>query len=273
VNYDALQLAARALESTTGRSHTVLVVLGSGMSEYAATLPDPVDIPYDDIPGFPVPAVAGHAGTAVSAAFPAGNALVLAGRVHLYEGWALEQIVFGVRSGILAGCRAVVLTNAAGGAGGHLEPGDLALITDHISFTGQTPLLGPNDDRLGPRFPDMSEVYSRRLRRIAHEVAEESGVPVKEGVYAWFTGPAYETPAEVEMAKRLGADLVGMSTVPEAVAAHHMGAEVLGMSLVTNLAAGMSSTPLSHDEVKEAAAAASTRVTAMLNGILHSLLG
>ncbi len=272
MDYDALVAASQTISAATGRSHEVAVVLGSGLSDYAATLPDRREVVYSEIPGFPVPAVAGHAGTAVSAAFPAGNALVLAGRVHLYEGWSPAEIVFGVRAAVLAGCRTVILTNAAGGAGSNLEPGDLVVITDHISLTGRTPLLGPNDDRLGPRFPDMSEVYSRRLRALAHDVAARAQVALKEGVYTWFTGPAYETPAEVEMARRVGGDLVGMSTVPEAIAARHMGAEVLGLSLVTNLAAGISPTPLSHDDVKEAAAAASGRVTAVLDGLLTTLL-
>jgi purine-nucleoside phosphorylase len=167
--------------------------------------------------------------------------------------------------------RVVVLTNAAGGCGEHLSPGDLVLITDHINLAGHNPLVGENDQRLGPRFPDMSSVYSTRARSISEDVAAAAGQTLRSGVYAWFLGPSYETPAEVQMAKRMGADLVGMSTVPEAIAARHMGAEVLGISLVTNLAAGISPTPLSHDEVSAAAAAANHRFTALLDGLLPRL--
>lgn len=271
-HYDELTAAADFVRDRTGRTHNVAITLGSGLSDFAASLPDPIEIPYGDIPGFPVPGVAGHGGSAFSAAVGDGHVLVFSGRVHFYEGWPLDRLVFGVRMAILSGCRTVVLTNASGGASAHLAAGDLALITDHINLTGRSPLIGENDDRLGPRFPDMSEVYSVRLRVQALEAAAEAGVELKEGVYAWFTGPAYETPAEVQMAKRLGGDLVGMSTVPEAVAARHMGAEVLGISLVTNLAAGISPTPLSHDEVKDAGAAARPRFAALLNGILPRIM-
>jgi purine-nucleoside phosphorylase len=183
----------------------------------------------------------------------------------------MEDIVFGVRCAVLSGCETVALTNAAGGVGDGLAPGDLVLITDHLNLTGRNPLVGDNDDRLGPRFPDMSTVYPPGLREIAHSSAEAAGVELTEGVYAWFLGPSYETPAEVQMAKRLGADLVGMSTVPEAIAAHHMGAAVLGISLVTNLAAGISDTPLSHDEVQETAAAARNRFTTLVDRLLEDL--
>lgn len=272
MNYESLEKAAATIHERTGRTHDVALVLGSGLSGYAATLPDGIEIPYGEIPGFPVPSVHGHGGTLVSAALGNGNALVFAGRVHFYEGWPLEKLVFGVRTAILGGCQTVILTNASGGCGDGLSAGDLVLLSDHINLTGQSPLHGPNDDRLGPRFPDMSEVYSPELRAVAHEAAEAAGTSLREGVYAWFTGPSYETPAEVRMAKRVGADLVGMSTVPEAVAARHMGASVVGISLVTNLAAGISPTPLSHEEVTETAAIARERFTAVVDGLLQRLL-
>lgn len=273
VDYDAIRQAADRIADATGRRHAVAIVLGSGLSEYARRLPGAIELPYDQIPGAPTPKVAGHAGTAVSASFQRGNALVLAGRVHLYEGWSPDEIVFLVRAAVLGGCRTVLLTNAAGGVNRDYAPGDLVLLRDHINLTARSPLMGPNDDRLGPRFPDMTEVYSRRLRDTAHHIAGLAGISLHEGVYTWFTGPAYETPAEVEMARRIGGDLVGMSTVPEAVAARHMGAEVLGLSLVTNLAAGISPTPLSHDEVKAAGVAAAERIAALFDGILSELLG
>jgi purine-nucleoside phosphorylase len=215
--------------------------------------------------------VEGHTGSLFSAQPGDAPILCLAGRVHTYEGWEMGDVVFGVRTAATAGCRSVVLTNAAGGVGERLEPGDLVLLTDHLNLAARNPLAGANDDRLGPRFPDMSEVYSAELRALAKEAAAEAGVDLKEGVYAWFLGPSFETPAEVQMAKRLGADLVGMSTVPEAIALRHMGTRVLGISLVTNLAAGISPAPLSHEEVQETADAARDRFTALVDGMLKRL--
>ena len=270
--FEQLTAAADHLAAATGReSHDVALVLGSGLSPYAASLPGSTTIPYQDIPHFPVPTVAGHAGHLASAEFGGVRVLAFAGRTHLYEDPPLSDVVFGVRTAIRAGCRAVILTNAAGGCGDHLAAGDLVLITDHLNLTGRNPLMGPNDERLGTRFPDMSEAYSRELRVTAKDAAREAGVDLKEGVYAWFTGPTYETPAEVQMAKRMGADLVGMSTVPEVIAARHMGARVLGISLCTNLAAGISPVPLSHDEVKEVAAEATDRFTRLLDELIPRL--
>ncbi len=272
MTYHELWAAATVLRERTGReSHTLALVLGSGLGDYAATLPGAVAIPYAELPGFPVPQVAGHGGTLYSASLGDGAVLALSGRVHAYEGWDMADVVFGVRTAVLAGAGVVVLTNAAGGAGDGLAPGDLVVIRDHLNLAGRNPLTGPNDDRLGPRFPDMTAAYDPELRALAHHVGEEAGVPLREGVYAWFLGPTYETPAEVQMARRLGADLVGMSTVPETIAARHMGARVLGISLVTNLAAGISPTPLSHDEVKETAAAARDRFTRLLDALLPRL--
>ncbi|MGH8875457.1 MAG: purine-nucleoside phosphorylase, partial [Acidimicrobiia bacterium] len=238
---------------------------------YARSLAYAVEVSYSEIPGFPLPAVEGHAGSLFSVELHGGPLLVLAGRVHAYEGWAMADVVLAVRTSVLAGCRTIVLTNAAGGCGNGLAPGDLVLIRDHLNLAGRNPLVGVNDDRLGPRFPDMSEVYPPDLRELAREAAAEAGVELGEGVYAWFLGPSFETPAEVRMAVRLGADLVGMSTVPEAIAARQMGARVLGISLVTNLAAGISPTPLSHQEVQETAERARSRFTAFLDRLLPRL--
>jgi purine-nucleoside phosphorylase len=272
MSYEELQAAAAVVAERSGRpEHAVAVVLGSGLSDYAATLPDAVEIPYTEIPGFPVPRVAGHGGTLVSALAGGVPVLILAGRVHTYEGWPLDEVVFAVRAAVLGGSSRVVLTNAAGGCGDGLEPGDLVLIRDHLNLAARNPLAGTNDDRLGPRFPDMSAVYPEHLRNLARRVGEEAGVGLREGIYAWFLGPSFETPAEVQMARRLGADLVGMSTVPEAIAARHMGAEIVGISLVTNLAAGISPTPLSHAEVQETADAARERFTRLLDGLLPKL--
>jgi purine-nucleoside phosphorylase len=274
MNYEAIAEAAEAVARTTRRDrHHVAAVLGSGLGRYAETIPRAEQIPYEDIPGFPVPKVEGHSGTLISAERANVNILVFAGRSHYYEGHPLDDIVFGVRTAVMAGCSTVLLTNAAGGAGPHLSPGDLVLIRDHINLTGASPLFGPNDERLGPRFPDMTNAYDRELRALAHQIGDELGIALGEGVYAWFPGPTYETPAEVEMARRLGADLVGMSTVPETIAAHHMGARVLGISLVTNLAAGISPTPLSHEEVRQAAEEARERFTTLVDALLPRLAG
>jgi purine-nucleoside phosphorylase len=254
-----------------GTATRVAIVLGSGLSSYAASLPGAVEVPYGNIPGFPLPRVEGHAGALFSVEKGTSAVMILAGRVHTYEGWDLSDVVFAIRTAVASGCSTVVLTNAAGGVADGMSPGDLVLIKDHLNLTARNPLVGDNDDRLGPRFPDMSDVYPEDLRRIAHDVARGLGQTLAEGVYAWLLGPSYETPAEVQMAKRLGADLVGMSTVPEAIAARHMGARVLGISLVTNLAAGISPTPLSHEEVTDTANEARERFTALVDGLLDEL--
>ncbi len=271
MGYDELSEAAGHIRIITGREHSVAVILGSGLSDYATAYDDAIEMPYTTIPHFPVTQVEGHTGAMFSVPVGDGFALLYAGRVHTYEGWDLSDVVFGVRAAALAGCHTVILTNAAGGVSEGLEPGDLVAIRDHLNLAARNPLMGPNDDRLGPRFPDMSSTYDAGVREAIAEVMTAEGMDYKEGVYAWFLGPTYETPAEVQMAKRLGADLVGMSTVPEAVALNHMGVRIGGISLVTNLAAGISTTPLSHDEVKETAEHARNRFTHLLDGLLPRL--
>jgi purine-nucleoside phosphorylase len=272
MTYDDLRQTAFAIAERSERGgHKAALVLGSGLGDYAASLPEAVEIPYEELPHFPVPEVEGHGGSLYSAEVDGRPILVFSGRVHTYEGWDLDDVVFGVRAAAIAGCHTVLLTNAAGGVGDGLEPGDLVAIKDHINLTGRNPLYGPNDDRLGPRFPDMTDLYSPEIRRMIEDVAGEIGMAYKEGVYAWFLGPSYETPAEVQMAKRLGADLVGMSTVPEAIALRHMGVRVAGISLVSNLAAGISEHPLSHEEVKATGAAAREKFTRLLDRLLPLL--
>jgi purine-nucleoside phosphorylase len=274
MNYDQLVEAAATIGRETGReSHDAAVVLGSGLGDYAASLEGAVEVPYERIPNFPRTAVEGHAGSLFSVEVDGVRVLLFAGRVHTYEGWDLDDVVFGVRTAALCGCRNVVLTNAAGGAGVGMEPGDLVAIRDHLNFTGRNPLVGLNDDRLGPRFPDMSDVYSQRLRSLIRDAFAVAGVPYREGVYAWMLGPSYETPAEIQMVIGAGGDLVGMSTVPEAIALRHMGVEVAGISLVTNFAAGISPMPLSHTEVTETATAARAKFTAVLDDLLPMLGG
>ena len=216
MSYHTIMAAATVIAARSERErHDAAVILGSGLSEYARSRPNAVELPYEGIPGFPVPQVAGHGGSLFSVGVGDRSVLLFAGRVHAYEGWSMADVVFGVRTAVASGARRVLLTNAAGGVNDAFSPGDLVMISDHLNLDGRNPLTGPNDDRLGPRFPDMSEVYSRALRRRLAEIFRAEGITPHEGVYAWFSGPTYETPAEVQMAKTVGADLVGMSTVPE----------------------------------------------------------
>jgi len=270
--------AVRHLRSVSPRAPELAVVLGSGLGPYAGTLSEATPIPYADIPHMPHVTVPGHSGQLVIGDLPDTPAgarspvvAALAGRVHLYEGWSPDDVVFPVRMLVAWGARIVVLTNAAGGIGEGLRPGDLVLLRDHLNFQGRNPLTGPNDDSLGPRFPDMSHLYDPDLRARARGVAERLGIGLTEGVYAAMPGPSYETPAEIRMLRIVGADLVGMSTVPEAIAARHMGARVLGISCVTNLAAGVSATALSHEEVEVTARGARATFTRLLDGILRAL--
>jgi purine-nucleoside phosphorylase len=249
------------------------VVLGSGLSGFADRLERAVTIPYDEIPGFPAARVPGHPGKLVvgELAGADGARVVVAamsGRVHAYEGWPAADVAFGARVLCGLGVRALLVTNAAGGVNPAYAPGDLVRIVDHVNLSGVNPLAGENDERLGPRFPDLSEAYDARLGRLLDEAAAEAGVPLGVGVYACMLGPSYETPAEIRMLRAIGADLVGMSTVPEVVAARHMGVPVAGLSVVTNLAAGLTRRTLSHEEVSETA----ERVKAALGAVAAAFL-
>jgi purine-nucleoside phosphorylase len=244
------------------------IVLGSGLGEVAGRLRDPVSIEYESLPHWPRATVAGHEGRLVIGRLAGTSVAALAGRTHLYEGRPPSDVVFGTRVMARLGVRAIVLTNAAGGINGSFEAGSLMIIDDHIGLLVANPLIGANDDRLGPRFPDMTEVYSPRLRSIAHDAAREIGVTVHRGIYAAVPGPSYETPAEIRYLRLIGADAVGMSTVPEAIAARHMGLEVLGVSCITNMAAGVLPHPLSHTEVLETAGQMRHRLFALLEAIV-----
>lgn len=266
----AQQIRARLPEEAAPR---VGLVLGSGLGDYADTFANRVVVPYRELQGFPVSTVAGHAGNLVYGRAAGGRLPVLAlqGRVHGYEGHDPQTVVYPVRALIAAGCRTLVITNAAGGLNPKYRPGDLVLLADHINLMGSNPLRGENDPRVGPRFPDMTDAYDGELRALAARAAAEIGIVPQEGVYAGLPGPVYETPAEVRMVRALGGDLVGMSTVPEVIAARHMGARVLGVSCVTNLAAGLSTEKLSHAEVTETAARARGTFIALLEKFLHHL--
>lgn len=264
--FDAAEASARTLAEATGVArHDLAVVLGSGWKPAAEQMGELVaEVPMADLGGFPDASVQGHGSTVRSILNGERRILAFMGRVHLYEGHHPNVVAHGVRTAVRAGCGAVVLTNAAGGLRGDLSVGQPVLVADHVNLTGHTPLLGPNDDRLGPRFPDMSAAYTPRLRDLARSVDPD----LAEGVYGGFLGPTYETPAEVAMARTLGADLVGMSTVLEAIAATHAGAELLAISLVTNLAAGLSDEALAHDDVLAVAATSAERMGALVADIV-----
>lgn len=265
------QEALQRTRSRTNLSPKVGVVLGSGLGAFADALINAVRIPYREIPGFPVSTAAGHAGELILGQMGDTDVAVMSGRFHLYEGYSASEIVCGIRLFQQLGVKRVILTNAAGGIQLAFDEGALVLISDHINLQGTNPLLGPNDEALGPRFPDMTEAYSKRLRAIAHETAAALGIRLFEGVYAGLLGPSYETPAEIRYLKAIGADLVGMSTVAEAIAANHMGMEVLGISCVTNIAAGLIDKKLNHQEVLEIGQRVSGKFIALLTALLPKL--
>lgn len=270
---ERIQAAAAAIRRRLpqGASPKVGLVLGSGLGDYANTLGRAYRIPYGHIPGFPVSSVVGHAGNLVYGVASSVQVLAMQGRVHSYEGHCLAEVVFPIQVLISLGCRTLIITNAAGGIAASLGQGELVLISDHINLMGGSPLRGANDPAVGPRFPDMTVAYDRELLALAKEAGKGLGMDLKSGIYAGCPGPQYETPAEVRMLRGLGADLVGMSTVPEVIAARHMGARVLGMSCVTNLAAGLGQGVLSHDEVTETAARVRADFVRLLDAILSRL--
>jgi purine-nucleoside phosphorylase len=241
--------AVRAIESRTPLRPAVGLVLGSGLGAFADTLDKAVRIPYPEIPHFPTSTAIGHAGELVVGTSHGVPVAVMAGRVHHYEGYSLQQVVFPVRVLGRFGVKTLILTNAAGSVNVNYKPGELMVVDDHINYMGSNPCIGPNEEQLGQRFFDMSEAYDPRLREIAEKACWKAGVPVRHGVYIAFTGPSYETPAEIKMCRTLGADAVGMSTVPEVIAARHMGIRILGISCITNMAAGVLKQKLDHREV------------------------
>lgn len=245
--------AAYLLEHTTQRP-TIGLVLGSGLGDFADTLTDAVRIPFSQIPNFPVPTAPGHAGALVFGKKQGKDVVVLQGRIHFYEGLPQREITLPVRVLAAIGVRQLILTNAAGGVNTAYHPGDLMLIADHINYSFSNPLIGPNLEDFGPRFPDASDIYTAQLRTAVKNATAEAGIPLQEGVYMMFSGPSYETPAEIRMARVLGADAVGMSTVPEALVAAHCGLQVVGISCITNMAAGVLPRKLVHEEVMETAA-------------------
>lgn len=266
--YDRVMEAAAAVRGKSSFKPDLALVLGSGLGALADDVLDAVAIPYGEIPDFPVSTAPGHAGRLILGTLAGRAVAVMSGRVHLYEGYTAQQVAFPIRLLSALGAEALLVTNAAGGINTAFRPGTLMLITDHINLTGQNPLTGPNDRRLGVRFPDMTEAYSPRLQALAREAAQVEGIDLAEGVYLGLRGPSYETPAEIRMARGLGADAVGMSTVMEVIAANHGGMEVAGISCITNMAAGMLAQKLSEEEVIETAAMVRDEFSHLVRGIV-----
>jgi purine-nucleoside phosphorylase len=269
--YDQVKEAAGAVEARIREVPRVAIVLGSGLGDFASSLGDAVSMPYADLPHWPASTVIGHEGRLVVGQAKGRTIAALAGRCHAYEGHDLRTVTFAVRALGLLGVKTLILTNAAGGVNTGFAAGALMVIDDHVNLIGSNPLVGANDDRFGARFPDMSEVYSSRLRRIADQAGQEMKLPLPHGVYAALLGPSYETPAEIRYLRTIGADAVGMSTVPEAIAARHMGLEVLGISCISNMAAGVLPQPLDHAEVMETTRRVRGQFIALLEGIIGRL--
>ena len=263
--------AKRTIQHRTDVRPAIGLVLGSGLGAFADELAERTEIPYAEIPGWPHSTAAGHAGKLIIGKLGELDLAVMAGRAHLYEGYSMQQVTYGVRVLHAIGVRSMVFTNAAGGINPALERGGLVLISDHINLQGGNPLVGPNDDSLGPRFPDMSEAYSRAYREAAKQVAIELCVHLPEGVYAAMLGPSYETPAEIRYLRAIGADVVGMSTVPEAIVANHMGMKVLGISCVTNMHSEILPQKTNHEEVLETGAMVRDTLVRYLKALLPRL--
>jgi len=266
-----IQNAIDYIRTRTGLQPQIGMILGSGLGDFADTLEDRQVIPFSDIPDFPAATVPGHTGAFVFGTKHGKRVVCLQGRLHYYEGHPMSLLTLPVRIMAKLGVKTLVLTNAAGGVNKDYRPGDLMLITDHINYSGSNPLIGVNDPELGPRFPDVTDLYSSSLRLKLKLAAVEAGIGLRQGVYMMFSGPSYETPAEIRMARVLGADAVGMSTVPEAIVAAQCGIHVLGISCITNLAAGVSPNKLSHQEVMETAAMVHDKFHSLVDLILKEI--
>lgn len=266
--YTKINAACDYIRSIYPGKIDLAIVLGSGLGPLANEIEDPITINYTDIPHFPAPTLVGHEGKLIIGKIGDKTVCAMKGRFHYYEGHDMDTVTLGVRVFSRLGIEKLILTNAAGGIREDLEPGSIMLIRDHLSLLCPSPLRGPNMDEFGPRFKDMTEVYSAAVGKIAHAVAEENGIPLTDGVYMFFQGPMFETPAEIVAARTLGADAAGMSTVPEAIVARHSGMTTFGLSLITNKAAGLSSAELSHEEVMETAAIAERNLVTLVKGVI-----
>ena len=268
---EQIQDATSEIRRRSELAPAVGLILGSGLGGLADTVQASASVPYADIPGFPRSTAPGHTGRLVVGVLEGKPVVAMVGRVHLYEGYAPRDVTFGVRLMAALGVRTLIVTNAAGGVNIDFHPGTLMVIADHINLMGHNPLVGPNDKAIGPRFPDMSEAYTPALRRLAHDVADRQGVELQEGVYVAFMGPSYETPAEIRMTRTMGADAVGMSTVPEVIVASHAGLDVLGISCITNMAAGILPQRLTEEEVLQTAERVRDEFSRLVRGIVAAL--
>lgn len=271
--YEKLMNCYKSFQEKIDFKPEVAIVLGSGLGDFASEIQVEAELPYSELEGFPVSTVVGHDGKFIFGYLGDIPVVCMKGRVHFYEGYAMSDVVLPTRLMKLMGAKILFLTNASGGINEGFVAGDLMMLTDHIAALVQNPLIGANLDELGTRFPDMSEVYDKDLQDIIRNKAKENGIDLKEGVYIQFTGPSYETPAEVQMAKIMGADAVGMSTAVEAIAANHMGMKICGISCVCNMAAGISKTKLTHAEVQEAADAASAKFKTLVRESVLAMKG
>ena len=262
--------AAQAIQAACGGAE-IGVILGSGLGDYAEALESPKSIAYADIPGFPVSTAPGHAGRWHTGTLHGKRVCMMQGRFHAYEGYGMEDVTLPVRVMKKLGVQTLIVTNAAGGVNTAFAPGDLMLLTDFLNLSGKNPLTGPNLDEFGPRFPDMTQAYDRELQALALHTAESLGIKLQQGVYCWLNGPNYESPAEIRMTRILGADAVGMSTVPETIVARHSGMDVLGLSCITNMAAGILDQPLSHQEVMETGERVKDTFRALVDGVVAML--
>ena len=269
--YDRAEKAARVIRARANLKPSVAVVLGSGLGAFGDELTDATSIAYQDIPGFARATVEGHAGALLIGKASGVVLAAMQGRFHFYEGYSLEQVTFPIRVLKLLGVNTLVLTNAAGALNVEFVPGSLMVISDHINLLGANPLTGPNDDRFGPRFPDLTSVYAPELQSMVIDEARGMDLQMRRGVYAALSGPSYETPAEIHMVRTLGADAVGMSTVPEAIVARHMNMSVVGISCITNLAAGVSSRPIDHSQVMAIGERVREQFTELLRRVIKRL--
>jgi len=269
--YERAEHATRIIRARMNVEPRIAIVLGSGLGGFADDFDEAVGIPYEEIPGFMRSTAQGHEGRLVVGKVDGVPVVAMQGRVHYYEGYSLEEVTFPIRVFNLLGIKTLILTNAAGGINVELQQGALMVISDHLNLMGDNPLRGPNDERFGPRFPDMSAVYSPELQAMVVDEAKAAGVEVRRGIYGALSGPSYETPAEIVLLRNLGADAVGMSTVPEAIVARHMGLEVLGISCITNMAAGVSDAPINHEEVMETGERVRATFTELLRRVISGI--
>lgn len=268
-----IQTCVDCIRAITDRKPTIAITLGSGLGDFVNHLDDTLEIPYEKIEGFPRPTVEGHAGKLIFGTYNNTEVVVIDGRVHYYEGYSQQEVVIPVRVMKLLGVETIILSNACGGVNYDYKPGDIMLISDHINMSGSNPLIGKNIDEFGPRFPDMSDVYSESIRKQIKDKCISEGIDVQEGVYMMYSGPSFETPAEIRAFRTLGADAVGMSTVPEAIVARHCGMKVIGISLITNMAAGMLKQELNHQEVLEEGKKAEERFTKVVSIAVETIEG